>query len=922
MAGIPERVPDVHVVTRRDNPCLTRLNLLQRLLLEKGRATVPMPESGTLSFLEFGAYSYGPDNSDPVRESITEIAPFQQLRSVRYRFPASDEQELVLEKSSRRDAFWDQLIAVDESQLGSLPRYQLQEAGDFGAVLSEEVRAIDYSGDELADHKARLDDPIIPFQSKQEVSWKELERAAWPLDFQKILLAGLNDSSPTFAYQNGQWFTTWKSADLPGSGKEDHWFAPALLIDGKLIRPAPLSAKTAFVENSEGTTLPIWTLEWSHQGTTVRQEIFSLRSCSFVRFQLEGETERIRLAIGTGRRPNNHYWDDPKAARTPIPFFTTPAEIRREGNRVINQWNRTTLLSGQAFVLEPLGPVEHVLLFDPDEDGRVTLFTPQSEAVIDLPDYDQARAECVASWTSRLGTGAQIRVPSNEWQSRVDAWRYQIEAITRVTYHGPASNATQTTRERLSYGACFYLDYFGIEEAWAVVAFAMLGRGEEAKHQAEMMLDPEALNKEEVHHQYRNGLAGITASTVAMLTRDPVWLAKIAPTLIECANWTERVCGETMNASNPATRGLLPPHIYGGDLRDPATSLYSTMTCWRGLCETAQAFRSLGSPELVKEGERIAMVADRLHGQIEKTLCAVTDHSTTPPFVPLALDLPSLDGRNEGPHEDLTATRFGNFWILFAPMFLELDFRSTVQPQTNEWIYDYAKTHGGLWAGLPRFATGIDAAYAIGYISYLVNRSIHEIDFRPEAISCLHAFMLHASSSNGHTIPEVAGLFPYRLQRDAYEALVRESPWSFGMYDGERYLDGHISFTEPLGAGAGEVLWLIRSMLITESRDDRGELDRSLMVLAAAPSDWLDEGKEIALRDCPTYYGHLSIVIRSAIGSRNEITIEHHFTPYDSQEDSDMALERIRVRLVPTGREAKEVVLRPVESQQTVVDFE
>ena len=32
-----------------------------------------------------------------------------------------------------------------------------------------------------------------------------------------------------FAYQNGQWFTTWLSHDLPKWTKEDHWFAPAIL---------------------------------------------------------------------------------------------------------------------------------------------------------------------------------------------------------------------------------------------------------------------------------------------------------------------------------------------------------------------------------------------------------------------------------------------------------------------------------------------------------------------------------------------------------------------------------------------------------------------------------------------------------------------------------------------------------------------
>jgi len=62
---------------------------------------------------------------------------------------------------------------------------------------------------------------------------------------------------------------------LPKWMKEDHWFAPALLIDHRLVRPAPLSAKTRFVTTSRGETLPLRTLEWQFQEITVRQSVLS-----------------------------------------------------------------------------------------------------------------------------------------------------------------------------------------------------------------------------------------------------------------------------------------------------------------------------------------------------------------------------------------------------------------------------------------------------------------------------------------------------------------------------------------------------------------------------------------------------------------------------------------------------------------------
>lgn len=897
--------------------------LLHRLPLHAGRASVSVPPDGVLSFLKFGGHAYGPTVADGMQtEPGPVIAPFQQLSVVRYLFPVRSGAALELERAQTRDAFWDQLIQVDETQLGAAPRYRLVETGEFAAALPAAVRAIDLSADELARMQASQTDPFIAPRVEHEVPWTELERAAWPLDFQKVLLADLNDNSPGFAFQNGQWFTTWLSRDLPGSGKEDHWFAPSLLVGDTLVRPAPLSARTAFVKNAAGTTLPIWTLEWQHEGTTVRQEIFAHRSCLFARFELEGDRAGVRLAIGTGRRPNIHYWDDATTPeRTPLAFFTTLAKTRREGSRVIDEWGRTTILAAQPFAFESLGPVEHVLLFEPDARGRVTVFTPQVPTNTGMADYDQARAECIANWTARLAAGSQIKVPSPAWQERIDSWRHQVEAITRVHYHGPSSAAEPAARERLSYGAYAYLDYFGIEEAWPVVALALWNQPAEAKRQAELMIDSEALAKSQVHHQYRNGIGPLAAATVALLTQDRAWLESIAPALIACARWTEEARHRDSAARNPLTRGLLPPHIYGGDLRDPATSLFSTVTCWRGMVETARAFRALGSPELQREGERLAADAAALHARIDEVIHRVTDLSTSPPFVPFALDIPSLGGGNEGPHEVLTATRFGTYWILFAPLFLELDFRSARGPQPNAWIFDYAQSHGGLWAGLPRFTNGIDAAYAIGYVGYLVDRAVEDAGFRPQAISALHAFMLHAASRNAHAIPETAGLFPYRLQRAAYEQLVRENPWNFGMYDGQRYIDGHISFTEPLGSGAGEVLWLIRRTLVTETRDARGELDGGLIVLAAVPADWLEEGKEIALRDCVTYYGRFSATIRSALRSRREIVVEHRFEPFEPAPAAMPRLDQVRVRLVAPGERPQELTLDPARAGRAVAKF-
>ncbi len=491
---------------------------------------------------------------------------------------------------------------------------------------------------------------------------------------------------------------------------------------------------------------------------------------------------------------------------------------------------------------------------------------------------------------------------------RIDIWQSQVAAITRVDYQG---------RERLSYGAYFYQAYFGPEEGWPIVALAKWGRGAEAKRQAEIMLSAENRDKSNVHHQSRNGTSAWYAAEVARLTRDATWLESIAPALTENAQWTISARQSTQHNRSSLTRGLVPAHIYGGDVRDPATSLYASIVCYKGLVETANVFQTLGTPVLVERGMRYGAEAERFRQRLTEVINEVVDETTQPPFLPLALDLASLGGRNEGPYERVTDSRLGNYWNLFAPSVLELGLTFDQRGRRpNELLFDYMAQHGGLWAALPRFNTGLDAAYSIGVLRELERRSMRDMRYRHQAVAGLEAFFLHAASRNGYTIPEVAGLFPYRLDRAAYERLVRESPWNFGMYDAERYLGGHISFTEPLGAAAGEALWLVRDALVCEMRDENGLANGGLFLLSTVPSDWFAEGREFVLEDFPTAYGTISLRVRSHVESRGEIEAEYRFDRF-----AGVDCKTISLRVAPPGHAAKDVQISPDKTGTLRVAF-
>ncbi len=278
------------------------------VVMESGVGIIELPDTAfpsAIYFLRFGHHSFEPDSAFLEREvhgrwekiadnnsilidSPISIGLFQELKAVPWSLPAGlwEKGFTYRFKVKRmggvngepaRDSFWDQIIRVRESEILSekttgLRNFTCIEAGKFGEALPSHIREISFSPAEIEQQKECLTDPVMDVLKKvpqQEISWKEIESKAFPLDYQKILLSGINDPDPGFAYQNGQWFVTRPGNDgfavlAEWSKKTDNWFAPAVRLGKEIIRPAPLSAKTMFFENKDGRFLPLLILEWTY----------------------------------------------------------------------------------------------------------------------------------------------------------------------------------------------------------------------------------------------------------------------------------------------------------------------------------------------------------------------------------------------------------------------------------------------------------------------------------------------------------------------------------------------------------------------------------------------------------------------------------------------------------------------------------
>jgi hypothetical protein len=928
---------------------------IYQIILKSGEGIIDLPdtpEPPRIFFLQFGNHSFEPDSIILERQGqkgwektgdkksilIGQPLPvglFQELRAVPWSVPVELHKKGIpcrfrvkrnggVNGRPARDMFWDQIIAVNESVLTSenmnaLRNYELVESGNFGEALPAHIRAVNYSSAEIERLKECLTDPVMDILKEspgKEISRKELESKALPLDYQKILLSGINDPDPGFAYQNGQWFVTWPGSDgtriqPEWNKKKDIWFAPAVRFGNEIIRPAPLSAKTGFLKSKSGRTLPMFIIEWilhSPDGRKIKvtQTLFSeIREGIpqiFIHFKMEDPPRGAHFVLGQGKRPYAHYWDDPIVDRTPIPYFTSYSKLNKKTDHILTDETGSVILCSSLPVQVLHEGISEALLEFDAMTSELFITTPQVRTEnlfkpLTRKVFLEASRNFMKKWNKQLSEGAHAVLPSAEWNQKIDSWLTQINSITRIYYNG---------KERLSYGAYFYKDFFGVEEGWASVAFAQWGEREEAKRQCEILLSGENLDKTNYHHQYRNGLSSWYSASVARLTGDKDWLRSISPALIANGYWTINARIENDGGRSLLGKGLLPSHIYGGDVSTPAYSLYASGTCLRGLIETADVFKRAELNEMQADAEVFTREACNFRKRLDEVMGEVIMGSP-PLFLPLALELNQKAGNNEGPYYRLTDEKLGNYWNLFASLFLHLGILQNKDPvHPSEWITDYLENHGGLFAGLPRFYSGLDAVYAIGYIDELLERSRGDMANRAKALAALESFMIHASSQNGHTVPEVSGFFPERLDRKEYERVVREAPWNFGMYMADRYLQGFSSFTEPLGAGAGEGLWLIRKSLVDEGKDENGLPDGSIFFLCAAPGEWLKEGKEIRLSRFPTAYGTFDLKIKSSISSKREIHVKYNYSRVLGKDRTTgkniMAwnkLDKILIRLVP-----------------------
>ncbi len=701
--------------------------------------------------------------------------------------------------------------------------------------------------------RARTDLAGTRFRQQPRPDLAAMRSLLLPLDFAKTAIGRPADETETMVTWNGTFLMTEAAPPAPDKPVLDRWFAFAAGEDKIPFGADWTATDTRYLDGYLPATVTTslrgpFRFEETLWVTAPGERLYG--TAAEVRVTNSGsKAAGTALTIAMGRRPYK-----PKSPH-PLSYAPERTGYRLEADR------RTVRSASGEIVLYGDTPGEwggtvwenhlsYAVELAPGETRTLRFFAPSVRAPLRSAEslrafrWSSSLEQFRAYWSRKLTEGMQVELPEPELN---EAYKNLLAQTLIITLDGDST---------VQYGAYSYESYFGLEEGWPAVALAQFGYPAEAQRIASIMLSPRHMDKKNYHHQYRNGLAPFYAVTIYRLTGDRKWLEEIAGDLAAAAEWTIR----TINANrDPNYGGLLPRHAYGGDIHRPAYSLYANATCWRGLHDTALAFRILGRNESAELYQR---EADRYRKRLGELADRLADRRSSPVFLPMSFEVGAgAEYREKEPAYPMlgidapagyTWVYLGNYWNLFAPCFLEMKLFEPADPRSS-WVPDYMAARGGILAGLVRFTLGLDQIYGKGYYESLLERGNRE-----EFLTSLYGIFAHGMSEKLCSFPEVAGVWPLRTDNAALWREYRRNLWDWG-FQGWQNSEG-----EPLSAGPGMALQTLRMALVRETMESTPQ--EGLRLLDGAPRHWFEPGAKIRVRAAHTVFGKVSLETEAFAG--------------------------------------------------------
>jgi hypothetical protein len=454
--------------------------------------------------------------------------------------------------------------------------------------------------------------------------------------------------------------------------------------------------------------------------------------------------------------------------------------------------------------------------------AELAVFTKPADArtPISAPLFEQRKNECARHWTQFLAKGIGLDTPEPIVN---DAWRaaligtYMIAVGDRLHYS--ATNAYA----KLYEGECG-------DTLRSAMLFGQLG-------DAPAMLKP-LLQFDRQATRFH--VAGHKLQLLAYF----YWLTRDADTVrIYEPLWRPSV-DLILNSREPGS-GLLPKDNYAGDISTQVYSLNSNANCWRGLRDVAAMLDHMGPGD---EAKRLQTLAAEYRAAILAAVARSEHLDSRPPFIPVALLF------DEPAHDPLTATRMGSYYDLMCPYIIGSEIFGH-RADREDWLLGYLENHGGIALGMPRTKPsqgqfkdqpGVNPLYGLRYQLALLRR-----DEREKALTGFYG-QLAQGMTRGTFIGGEGSRF---LHGDA---------------------DGRSFYLPPNSASNAAWLVTLRYLLIQDWDLDEDARPDTLRLLYAMPRRWLQDGRQVQVRNAPTQFGPLSC---QAVSKLNDGYVEVRVSP-------------------------------------------
>jgi len=521
-------------------------------------------------------------------------------------------------------------------------------------------------------------------------------------------------------------------------------------------------------------------------------------------------------------------------------FQTCDCALTQSGNRLVNG-DSTYLYTSAGGTFSGRDLVYDVNLADGAAHSVYIVRLNNAAAnapdiTVDAAGHDAARQLTKDYWNRRLGNGATFSVPE---PLVMDAQRALLIQNLLMTWRYSLGNQYEAFYQDSSSAAAGTLGAFGFPEEYKASLQALL-----------------PMSKGSNRRNWEIGEKLFHAANYYRTTHDR--------TLIDANETAYEGYAADLQAQHDADpNNLLERQQYSSDIKHDVYGLHQIGVALEGLKSMVSVWRELGRQDLVDQYTPLATSLDAAyHSAVNASNITLPDGSLF-----TAADL--LD--NEQAYDQITASLLGGYWNLVAQEGFSAYAYLPGSPEATQSL-NYLYDHGSRLLGMLRARDGaVDNVYGVEQANFLADN-----DQADQLVLSFYGKLANGMTRNTFIAGEADNIGPlatkWPLQTGVCQPGQPCTPpsasdgWTSDEYYRAMYL-------APNSANNNMFLNLLHVMLVHQVTNVTSDssVPQGLQLAFSTPRAWLENGKDVTVKDAPTAFGPLSYSVHSSI-SHNSVT--------------------------------------------------